>query len=297
MKENEPMKEENISDNHIDYFKSFCTPGATVEVNDLALTSQISLRIITFQPAHDEDNPPVLFVAGWISLMDGWREVLVELTRHYTVHYMETREKISSRVEREQGYGVEDIGGDIDRVIEALSLEEDNYILAGSSLGATAILEVCHKLHATPRCLALIGPNAAFRIPIIWKIIIQLFYPPFYLWIKPAIKWYLRTFRMQVKSDRAQYEKYKRAINSADPWKLKKAAVALWGYEVWDKLDDIKIPILIVGASKDKLHEPKNLAKMVKMLPHADYVDLETNANTHSKAMVDALVFYLKELN
>ena len=78
---------------------------------------------------------------------------------------------------------------------------------------------------------------------------------------------------------------------------LKKAAVALWGYEVWDKLDDIKIPTLVVGASKDKLHEPENLAKMVKMLPHSKYVDLETNANTHSKAMVDAMISYLKELN
>ncbi|MCJ7812259.1 hypothetical protein MUP95_02930, partial [bacterium] len=152
-------------------------------------------------------------------------------------------------------------------------------------------------LTVKPLCLVLIGPNACFRVPKMGMVVIRIFQPPFYVILKPFIKWYLKTFRLDIENDYAQYEKYCHALDAADPWKLKKAALAFSRYTVWDILKTIEYPILIIGASKDILHEPVNLHKMVKMMRNATYLDMETNERTHSEEMVKKMRKYIDALH
>jgi pimeloyl-ACP methyl ester carboxylesterase len=275
----------------------FCAPGASVREEMIPVSETVQLRLVTFDPAEKKNNPDVVFVSGWISLIDGWAEVLKELTREFRVYYIETREKISSRVEPETRFSVFHIGNDIVTLIRVLDLKKKQYLILASSLGATAILETCRFLKSAPCSLVLISPNAVFRVPKIWQIIVKLFYKTLFVWASPLIKWYLRTFRMNVKSDPAQYKKYCRTLDNADPWKSKKAVMSLWNYQVWDKLEGIKIPTLIIGASKDKLHEPENTQRMVNLIPRVEYLDMETNARNHSKEMVREMRNYLARLN
>jgi homoserine acetyltransferase len=102
---------------------------------------------------------------------------------------------------------------------------------------------------------------------------------------------------LDIENDYAQYEKYCHALDAADPWKLKKAALAFSRYTVWDILKTIEYPILIIGASKDILHEPVNLHKMVKMMRNATYLDMETNERTHSEEMVKKMRKYIDALH
>ena len=101
---------------------------------------------------------------------------------------------------------------------------------------------------------------------------------------------------MDVESDYTQYEKYCNNLDAADPWKLKKGALSLSKYQVWDLLKDIEIPTLIVGASKDVLHEPEYLQRMVSMMKNATFLDLETNKQTHSEIVVKEMRKYVAEL-
>lgn len=274
----------------------YCAPGSACKEEMISVTNNVALRVVTFSPSHDNENPPVIFVAGWITLMAAWKKVLREMTKDFKVYYIETREKISSQVIGKADYGVEDIGKDIVRLVNLFDLQEKRYILFGSSLGASAILDCCRFLDRDPLCLALVGPNAVFRVPRFGKAIIKVFYPRLYLLIKPVVKWYLKNFRLDIKSDREQYEKYCSNLDAADPWKLKKAVMKLWNWEVWDLLKEIDYPTLIFGASKDSLHEPENLKKMVSMLKNATYVDLETNKGTHSEKMVEEMRKYIRGL-
>ena len=286
----------NDQNYYIANLKEFCAPGATFQEEMIELSDQVSLKVITFSPPTGFNNPPVVFVAGWISLIMGWKKVLLEMTKDFKVYYIETREKISSQTKGKLKYSAETIGQDIITITSLLGLKDRNYILLGSSLGATAILDCCKHLKRDPLCLVLIGPNAVFRVPRFWRGVVTVFYPGLYIIIKPVVKWYLRTFRLNIESDMAQFKKYCAALDTADPWKLKKAVMALWHYEVWDYLDTIKHTTLIVGASKDKLHEPENLRRMVSMMKRASYLDLETNQLTHSEGMVRELRKYIKKL-
>jgi pimeloyl-ACP methyl ester carboxylesterase len=280
--------EQNLND--------FCAPGASVNEEMVPTNKNVILRLLTFTPPAKSKYPPLLFVPGWVSQMFGWKEVLLEMTKDFKIYYVETREKISSRVQGEVQYDVVSIGADIITLIENMDFPDKEYILFGSSLGGTTILDLCRFLERKPLCLVLIGPNAVFRIPMTWIIIVKMFNPGFYALIKPPVKWYLRKFRLDVKSDYEQYEKYCRAIDSGDPWKLKKGVLSMYKYEIWPLLKDIDIPSLMVGASKDKLHEPANLHKMVQLMPRATYLDLETNKQTHSKKMVVEMRKYLEKI-
>ncbi len=280
--------EENLPD--------FCARGARAEESYWQAEPGVLLRIVHFFPAHPSQRPPLVFVAGWISKLFAWREVLRELTRDFEIFYIETREKISSKIRGKVGYGVEEIGHDLVALIPQLGLPEKGYLLMGSSLGATAILDCAAALDPHPLALILVAPNAVFRVPWWGLALIRIFPPRLYLVFKPFIKWYLRSFRLNVRDDYAQYEKYSNSLDAADPWKLKKGIFSLAKYAVWDKLETVHCPVLIVGASKDKLHEPENLKKMVTLLPNARYVDLETNQGTHSTKLAQATRDFLQDL-
>lgn len=266
-------------------FQAFAQEGTKISVEMLSVAPGVSLRLITFKHP-DPLRMKILFIAGWVSLIEGWREVLREMTKDFTVYYLETREKISSQIEGKVPFTVGAMGSDLVTAINLLDLSDESYIFFGSSLGATTILDCSRFVSRKPVCLVLIAPNAVFRVPLIWRMIVQSFYPPLYALIKPSVKWYLRTFRLDLESDYEQYEKYCRALDAGDPAKLKPAVLALAKYEIWDILGQVPYPTLVIGASKDKLHEPENLKRIVKMLPKASYVDLETNKKTHSREMV-----------
>jgi len=280
----------------MDSLSRYCARGSTCKEEMVPVSPNVSLRVITFSPSQQEQNPAIVFVPGLVSLMEGWREVLLEMTKDFTVYYIETREKITSKVKGKVDYSLEAIGQEIAALVSHFNLESRGCILFGSSLGATAILESTRFLDTGPLCLVLIGPNAVFRIPKFYRFIVRIFNPRLYLVFKPVVKWYLKTFRLDTEADYAQYEKYCQSLDAADPWKLKKAAIAFSRYEVWDLLAEIDFPTLIVGASRDTLHEPENLKKMVAMMKNAVYLDLETNKLTHSSGMVREMRKYIVQL-
>jgi len=237
----------------MDYPSEYCSPGCEFKEEMIAVSHNVSLRVIKFTPKKKNNNPTVVFIPGWISMISGWKKALLEMTKDFPVYYVETREKISSYTNGKVEYSVKSFGQDIVSIASHFNLKSQNYILFG-------------------------------------------FPPRLYLIFKPVIKWYLKNFRLDVESDYAQYKKYCNALDSADPWKLKKAMISLSKYEVWDLLGEIEFPTLIVGASKDEIHEPENMKKMVSKIKYSSYLDLETNTITHSEVVVKEMRKYISKL-
>ena len=276
-------------------FSQFCAEGVVVQDRMISVANGISLRVTTFIPPTDKGNPAVLFVAGWITQIVAWKTALREMTKDFIVIYVETREKSSSRIVSNADQSISSIGEDIVALVDKLHLRENRYVLVGSSLGATVIVECFHALVKKPLALVLISPNAVFRVPHIWKFIGQSFYPPLYALIRPSVKWYLKNFRLNVKIDAAQYNKYCAALDAADPWKLKKAVLAVASYEIWDRLESLSCPVLLIGASKDILHEPGIFQRIASKILYATIIDLETNAQTHSEKVVEEFRNFLSQ--
>ncbi len=275
--------------------RASCAPGAVCDEVYVPVAPGVSLHVCSFQPPHKSTLPTLVFVPGWISLVSAWSKLLRALTQEFKVLYIETREKVSARTRWDTGYGVREIAHDIAHVVERMKDAQEQYVLAGSSLGATAVIESCRVMKRKPEGIVLIAPNAEFRIPPLGLFIIKITNPCLYMLIKPVIKWYLRVFRLDTRTDYAQYRKYCRSLDAADPWKLKKAAIAFSDYQIWGALQFISMPVLVVGASKDVLHEPDNLKKMRLRMGRVMWVDLETNQRTHSAEIVTYLKRFLEK--
>jgi pimeloyl-ACP methyl ester carboxylesterase len=286
-----------VSKSSSENLADYCEPGTKWIEQMVFVNNNVSLRVVEFFPKKNTKQPTVLFIAGWISLMKGWKIVLKEMTKDFHIIYVETREKISSQINGKAEFSVETIAQDIVKIVEIYGLEKDKYLIFGSSLGGTAILESYQRVNPSPLCFALLGPNAEYRTPWWGKILLRIIWPQLYNTLRPFIKWYLRKFRLDIESDRAQYDKYCNALDAADPKKLKPAAKALSKYKVWGILKDIDLPVLIIGATKDLLHEPQNLIQMDKILPNSVFLDMETNTYAHGAEMVVELRKYISSLN
>ena len=278
-------------------FQSFCAPGAVLKEEWVPVNKSVTLKVIHIKAAVESHNPTVVFMPGWVSQPAGWKSVLKNMTRDFDVYYVETRDKLSAKVSGVKDFSVQSIGQDLNYIVKYFHLKSGQYILFGSSLGATAILDCAPNLKADPLALVLIGPNAVFRFPWWAMALIYSIYSGFSTALKPFVKWYLRHYRLNVAADQDQYEKYCDAIDAADFKKLKQSVLSVYKYKVWERLPLIDYPTLIIGGHKDLLHEPENLEKIYKMLKKGTYLEMETNARTHSPEMVEGMRNYIDNLS
>jgi len=273
---------------------TFAGQGVSTQINYVRVSDTVSIRCIEFTP-QATDYPTVLFIPGWISLLNSWRYFLPKVTTELHLIFMETREKSSSRVDGKASFSVDDISGDISKVIDHFKLKNNEYILAGSSLGATAILNSYPNLSSTPMGMVLILPNSSFYLPTytpILKIV-----PPFLL---PIMRWVAKWIMLKTKinpNDIEHQDRFLAAINSANATRLRDSALAVYAFELnLEKLEQIQIPCLVIGASKDGEHDQDDIREIVSRLPFAEYLDLVTFTATHSRRGAEALLSFVKQL-
>jgi pimeloyl-ACP methyl ester carboxylesterase len=259
------------------------------------LPNGVSLRIVSFSPQSRRQPFPVVLVPGLVSVMLTFKNILIELTRDFVVHYVETREKSSSVVRGKADYDVKSIGSDIIEVISHLDLEDQKYILFGASLGATAMVDRANDFQHSPLCMILLEPNAVFDYPP-WSLPVIRYSAPFYRHIRPIAKWYLRKFRVNTEEDYEMYRINCRALDAADPYKLRDAVLAISSYQIWDRLGSVRTPSLVVSASKDTFHRHEDILRIISMIKKSTSCDLESHMRIHSRELVDHVRDYLRTL-
>lgn len=281
-----PLSKDNLAE--------FCAPGTIYFERMIDVSRSVSLRVVSFYPKSNRQKLPVLLVPGLISVMLTFKNILLELTKDFVVHYVETREKSSSIVLGKTDYHVASIGMDIIEVVSCLGLKEQEYVLCGTSLSATAMVDCYNDFKCYPFCMVLLEPNASFYYPK-WSLFINRYSAPWYRFIKPVIKCYLKNFIVNTKEDYEMYEINCRALDAADPYKLRDVVLAISSYQIWDRLDSVKSPTLIVYASRDTFHRHDDITKMISMLKKSSRCDLETHERIHSREFVERIRNYIGE--
>jgi len=279
-------------------YSEYTGADASAAEYTLTVSDGVILKIIDFTPvAPVEGKPVIIFIAGWISLISGWKDFLSAATPHYRIIYVETREKESSFVPdiKKTSFRMPRMRDDIRDVIQGIIPEETDFVLAGSSLGASAIMEYCMSKYRMPVCTALVGPNAGFRFPLFLGSIIPLVHPGMYFAFKYVIKWYLRKFRVNSEVEREQIEKYELTLDHADPYKLKKNAL---GIKRWSLPDSGRItaPSIIFGATTDSLHSTEHIKGLMSHFTDGKYVELASNKETHSGNASRIMMDYIESV-
>ena len=276
-------------------YSQFCADNVSWESTFVPGAKGVELFEIHFKPPKQSLYPPVIFLAGWGSLIYSWEIVLKEMTIDFEVYYVETREKRSAIHQSKQELSIGSLGSDLDPIVAHHNLLGKPYIMFGSSLGATVILDAMSRNKIDPSYSILIGPNAEFNAPWFWILIARITPPFLYHIIKPLVKWYMKKHYLDTDSDPDQYLKYVRSLDEAHPKRLRRSVLNFSKYKIWDQLGSIHQKVLIFTGSKDVMHGFENTLKIAKSLSHCDLVDLETNAKTHSVVMVNQMRQFLEE--
>ena len=65
-------------------YSEYSSPGTEIREYMAEVSDGVTLRIIDFTPTREEkDTPLILFVAGWISLISGWKGVMKSITPRF----------------------------------------------------------------------------------------------------------------------------------------------------------------------------------------------------------------------
>lgn len=263
-----------------------------VEVND-----GVRLTVDEWQPGTGAE--PLVFVAGWISIIDGWRPLLEVLARERPVYYMETREKRSAVFDRSKlrpaDFAIPVLGDDVIAVCDRLAIEKDRRVFFASSMGSNAVLEALKYGRLEGKGAFLIGPNAEFRFPG-WGKALVLFPTALYRPLLPLVLWYLKHFRVNVQKDPLQMTRYRRTLRAADTKRLKLSARAVIDYSLFPGLETVEVPVAVAYAASDTLHEGDDVHRIVDALPRGRAVECPSNTYMHTALVAADLQGFLTTL-
>lgn len=273
----------------------YAHPETGIRVERIEVDRHVSIRAIVFTPPDSEERTPFVIVGGMSTVVESFRGVLVGLTRTHPVVYVETREKPSSRVEGPARFDLDAIAADVNAAVDTFGFESDGYVLVGYSLGAMAVVQGYVGLKRKPLCIALAEPVPVLRIPS-WGLALVRFSVPVFPAARAFAKWYLRNFRIDAKEDVEIVRIMERALDTADPVKLRDTILSIAGRDTWDRLPSIDRPVLVVATSKDTLHVHSDITRMGELLPDCELIDMEDNTRTHSEEMAGILMDHAERI-
>jgi pimeloyl-ACP methyl ester carboxylesterase len=281
-------------------FNPVPVPGVRFGERRLVVEEGVRLRLYEWRPEDNRAADPILFVAGWISLVAGWAPLLEKLVQTRPVYYLETREKESAHISpefmRPASFSVSRLAEDLIEVSNQLKLDGDHTVLFGSSMGSNAILEALKGDRLTARAAFLVGPNAEFRFPWWGRPLVHL--PPWvYNAAKPFVLWYLRNFRVNVRDDPEQMARYERTVRAADPERIMLSARAVIDYEAIPGLETISSPVAVAFAASDTLHGEEEVRRIVDAMPRGTAVSCPSNTYMHTAQVIADLDLFLTGLD
>jgi pimeloyl-ACP methyl ester carboxylesterase len=257
------------------------------------------VRLTVHEWRPDSDAEPLVFVAGWVSIVEGWRPLLEVLVRERRVVYVETREKRSAELARRHhrpaSFSIPRLGDDVITVCDTLDIAPGRRVFFASSMGSNAVLEALKRGRLAARGAFLIGPNAEFRFPVWGKGLTYLPSGVYHL-LRPFVVWYLERFRVNARSDPEQMARYRRTLRAAHPLRLKLSARAVLGYSALPGLDTVTVPVAIAYAASDTLHGPGEARRIASAMPRGEAVECPSNTYMHTAAVAADLNRFVARL-
>ncbi len=227
----------------------------------------------------------MLIIGGLSTIVDSFGQIIIELSKDFPVYFIETRDRPSSRLSPGAKFDIGSMGQDIVQIIKSLGLADRQFALMGYSFGACIIAECYSLLESKPECMIFMEPTPVFHYPPWSLLVIRWLGKTFFKVLRPLAKWYLTHFFINTDEDREMALITSNSLDNADPLKLRNTILAIASYKAWNRLGLITCPSLVVGTSKDRLHIPEDIDRMVSYLNGCKYIDMETNLRTHSSEM------------
>ena len=164
-------------------------------------------------------------------------------------------------------------------------------------MGSNAILEALKGDRFRARAAFLVGPNVEFHFPGWGRVAVRVIPAWLIERLKGFVIWYLRSFRVNERSDPEQMARYVRTVRAADALRLKLSARAVLDYTLLPGLETISTPVAVAYADSDTLHGEDTVRAIVDAMPCGTAVACPSNTYMHTAAVAADLEGYLAGLS
>ncbi|MCG3218103.1 MAG: alpha/beta hydrolase, partial [Candidatus Heimdallarchaeota archaeon] len=237
------------------------------------------------------DLPALFVVPGIGSHISYWDDMLVPLKDLFPIYYFESREKMSSGVDKRHSFEPDRFAADIYESVNSLKIKEEKLVLFGSSVGCMSILEAYKNHPIQAHSTILNEPVMKLNLPSYGQIITKFIPEAFVNSFKPFLKWYVT--RIMVKNpakNKKLVQRYLHTIDNLEGWKLKNFACRFRKYTLRYQLKKIKInnSCSLIGSKLDALHDIEQTEEMSKALG-AEYTVFEQNQKTRGSNLAQLI--------
>ncbi len=255
---------------------------AKIELVSLSDGSQIR-TLTTEAPEETSNNFTLVLVAGWVSIVLGWDDFLLEAKEFFNILYIETREKATSIVPKRGKFDLDRYALDIKEAIDYHQLKDKETIILTTSFSAILVALMLKNLEINPYLSILVGPIERISLPIAIKLALIILPSWMFNLIKPIGFWWVRKFKTE---DEYQAARYIRAIRDSDPRKWKNSIRHVAFAKFWDFYEGLDNNILVIDESEDPLHDTEVTRKIASLMPNSRLIDIKTNRAAHSSPMI-----------
>ena len=264
---------------------------ARIELVPLSDGSQIR-TLTTKAPEETYNNFTIVLVAGWVSIVLGWDDLLIEAKEFFNILYIETREKATSIVPKKGKFDLDRYALDIKEAIEYHQLNEKETIILSTSFAAILVALMLKNLGVNPNLSIFVGPIERISLPVAIKLALIILPSWMANLIKPVGYWWVRKFKTE---DEYQAARYIRAIRDSDPRKWKNTIRHVAFAKFWDFYEGLENNILVIDESEDPLHDTEITKKIASLMPNSKLIDIKTNRAAHSSPMIEIMREKIRE--
>lgn len=258
---------------------------AKIEFVPLSDGSQIR-TLYTEAPEETSNNFTIVLVAGWVSIVLGWDDLLMEAKEFFDILYVESREKATSVVPKKGKFDLDRYALDIKEAIEYHQLNEKETIILSTSFGAVLVALMLKNSEINPYLSILVGPIEQIVLPLAMKLALLILPSWMFNLIKPVGYWWVRKYKTE---DEYQAARYIRAISDSDPRKWKNTIRHVAFVKFWDYYEGLENNILVIDESEDPLHDTETTIKIASLMPNSRLIDIKTNRAAHSSPMIEIM--------
>jgi len=229
----------------------------------------------------DRNEYSFFIVPGFNSYLFAWEEFIKKVQKSKlsaNIYFLETREKDTSFVATTD-FSLERYGKDILEVIKQLELVEEKTVIISSSISSSALLWLFARKKVHPCYAFLVSPLPCLPYPKI-SVWYSLFLPPkvHQKVTKPLSKFFSHFFTWP---DTRQHQYVLYGINRINWEKFSMFVNSIKDFNILrEELEKIAIPVVIVGAKKDKGHPIRYVKKIAKTIENAEFFEAKYNSET-----------------
>ena len=233
------------------------------------------LKVFHHKPANIKTKRPIVFVPGFGTATEIWREF------HHTHHgyaeyyHIETRDKKSSEIKKyhRADFTIDRIAKDVANVIEFIGLKGKDYILMGTCMNGGVVLQGLINKHFSPPTTIIFDPFTKWTQHRALVKILMPVMPPF---IIGAMKYIIGYFIMAGMKNEAQIERNKATIDAAVPWKWRKFSLQNIDFDLTNDFEKIENDVFVFHGPKDKYHPDEVFQRVAEQIPNGRYFHMNS---------------------